>query len=124
MPETRNPQVTLTVTRRAEWNKQPVLNEYQGPMEAPMAQEQQDAFKALIGDGKARVTVSREMGESDYGSGGKVFVSVSVECDQSQPFIQAAIEGAKNLAEYFVPLHWAEFREKLVTMGVMKAMGR
>jgi hypothetical protein len=74
MTETINPQVTLTVIRRGEHNKQPVLNEYVGPMEAPMDQNQQDAFKALIGDGLGRATVSREMGESDYGNGGKVFV--------------------------------------------------
>lgn len=122
MNEIVNPQVTLAVTWRAEQNHIPVLNEYQGPMEAPMSQEQQDCFKALIGDGQFRVTLSRELGESDYGTGGKVFLSLSGVCDQSQPYIEAMVEGLRGHGEFLVEQHWASFRERLVAMGLMKAV--
>jgi hypothetical protein len=59
--------------------------------EAIMSQEQQDRYKALIGDGLSKVTVASELAEKDYGSGGSVVVSVTLTCDQSEPIIGAAI---------------------------------
>jgi hypothetical protein len=92
---------------------------YEG--EVKMSQEQQDAYTGLIGDGKASVTVSRELSESDYGNGGKVFVSVSLTVDQSQAAINQGIHLANQVAEGATFHYHSVMREQLTQRGLLKA---
>ena len=79
-----------------------------------------DALKALIGDGNSRVTVSREMGEADYGNGGKVFVAVSLTCDQSMQSVETATQWAKYLADKYATEQVGELRQRLVNLGIIR----
>ncbi len=85
-----------------------------------MTQQQQDVYKSLIGDGQARVSVGREMSESDYGSGGKAFVSVSLACDQSANGISGAINLASQVADFFVTEHHKQVKQRCIEMGLLK----
>jgi hypothetical protein len=91
---------------------------YEG--EVSMSQAQQDYYKNLLGDQNASVTVSRELSESNYGNGGKVFVSITLTCDQSVPVMLTAIEYAKGLAEETVWKHHTELRNQLQTKGLIR----
>lgn len=88
--------------------------------EVPMSQAQQDAYKGIIGDGNAKVTLSRELSESSFGNGGKVFVSVTLTCDQSQQGLSAAVSLAQSCADHFIWQHHAELRNQLVSRGILK----
>lgn len=91
---------------------------YEG--EAKMSQQQQDAYKALQGDKEASITVSREMSEADYGNGGKVFVSVTLRCDQSGPVINQTIGLAHQIAEGAVLHYHGLMRSQLEQRGLLK----
>jgi hypothetical protein len=100
-------------------NKKPVSHDvYEG--EVIMSQQQQDYYKQLIGDGKASVTTSREISESSFGSGGKVFVSVTLICDQSMQGVASAIEHARSMAEAKAWEHHAALRDQLIQRGILK----
>lgn len=88
--------------------------------EVQMMSHQVDYYKQLIGDGQASVTVSRELSESNYGSGGKVFISITLTCDQSAQGLESAIAFAKNLAEDKAWSHHAELRNQLVQKGLLR----
>lgn len=90
---------------------------YEG--EAHMSQQQADAYKALIGDGKARVTVSKELSESDYGNGGKIMVSVSLTCDQSYNAVNGAISLANQVATYWADQHHGEMKQLITAKGIV-----
>ena len=64
--------------------------------ELPMSQQEADQIKALLGDGKASVSISKGIGDLNYGSGGNVRVTVTLTCDQSV----AGVEGAKAWASH------------------------
>lgn len=83
-----------------------------------VSQEQADGYKALVGDGLARVTVSKELSESTYGNGGKVMVSVSLTCDQSQGGVNTAITYADRLASYWVDQHHGTMKQLLAQKGI------
>ena len=91
---------------------------YEG--EARMSQEQQDAYKQLIGDGMAKVTVSQELSESDYGNGGKVMVAMTLTCDQSQAAVNSAIGWAKHMVDAKAWEHLTLLKQQLVQRGVLK----
>lgn len=88
--------------------------------EVPMSAQQQDWYKSIIGDGKASVTASKELSESDYGNGGKVFVSVTLTVDQSQGCIDAGITGAKALADSKAWEAHAEMKQQLHQRGILR----
>lgn len=88
--------------------------------EAPMSEAQQDQYKAVIGDAQARVSVGRDMSEMDYGSGGKVFISVSLVCDQSQAGISYAVGLAAQMADYFVEQHYQQMRSRCHAIGLLE----
>jgi len=88
--------------------------------EAPMSQEQQDYYKNIIGDGQGRVSVGRDMSEMDYGSGGKVFVSVSLVCDQSAGGLSSAINLAAQMADSFIVYHHQQMKERCIQIGLLK----
>ena len=101
-------------------NKQWVDHEvFEG--EARMSQEQQDYYKQLIGDGQASVTVSRELSEGDFGNGGKTFVSITLTCDQSGPFLTTATEYAKSLAESKCWEYHGMLKQQLLAKGILKS---
>lgn len=88
--------------------------------EVPMTQQQQDAYKTMIGDGKAEVTASREISEADYGRGGKCFVSIKLTVDQSQAGLEAGEAWAKAFVTQKVWESHEEMRNQLVQRGVIK----
>jgi hypothetical protein len=82
--------------------------------------QQLDSYKGLIGDGKGRITVSKEISESDFGKGGKTMVSISLTCDQSHPAINAAVNMADQLATYWANVHHDNLRNFLHQKGVLR----
>jgi hypothetical protein len=88
--------------------------------EVPMSVEQQDAYKQIIGDGQAKVTVSKELSEADYGNGGKVFVSVTLTCDQSATGLTSGLTWAKWLADNKVWEAHAEMKAQLLQKGILR----
>lgn len=118
MAEISLPHSKLLVTRRADKNKVEVLYEVL-ETEVPMSAAQQDAYGQIVGDGNAKITVSREVSEGSYGSGGKVFVAITLTCHQGQQYIDAAVNMAKQLADFYAEQHWNELKQKLVQMGIL-----
>lgn len=117
--ELKLPHTALTVRRVYIRNKTELESEIlEG--EVPMSQEQQDQYKAVIGDGLARVSVGRDLSESDYGSGCKAFVSVSLVCDQSASAINYAVSLADQMATFYVEKHLNEARQRCYGMGLLK----
>lgn len=88
--------------------------------EARMTQEQQDHYKHLIGDGRARIGVHADLAEKDYGSGGGITVTVSLTCDQSEPIVKQAIALAHQIAEGAAWYYQAQLKEKLLRNGILK----
>lgn len=91
---------------------------YEG--EVRMSQEQQDQYKALIGDGLGKVTIAREVSESNYGQGGRVFVSVTLSCDQSESGLGQALALANRIAEGTVWHYHSLLKTELVRRGILK----
>jgi hypothetical protein len=91
---------------------------YEG--EVPMADQQQVNLKAIIGDGLAKVTASKEVSEKDYGKGGSVHVSVTLTCDQSISIIDNAAMLASTLATKYASEQYAELRAQLVSLGLIQ----
>ena len=91
---------------------------YEG--EVRMTQEQQDQYAWALGDGNASVTVGRELSESDYGNGGKVFVSVTLKCGQNSTQIEYALQLAKKLSELRAWEAHQEMKNQLVERGILK----
>lgn len=59
----------------------------------------QDALERLVGDGRAKVTCSIGLKDSNYGSGFEAFCSVQLTCNQDRASVQAAHGMAQELAE-------------------------
>ncbi len=113
------PLATLTVRRVYVQNKNEIDSEI-SEGEAPMSEQQQDQYKGIIGDGQARVAVGRDMSEMDFGSGGKVFISVSLACDQSATGISWAAGLAAQMADYFVEQHYQQMKQRCINLRLLK----
>lgn len=61
-----------------------------------------DAYKKVLGDGLAKVSVSMDISMKDYGSGGSAMAAVTLTCGQSEDEIREAQEMARALALEFV----------------------
>ena len=61
-----------------------------------------DILKDLVGDRAARVTVSKDMKDSDFGTGFGAFVTVSLACDQSDQGVRDGFFMADGLSDEFV----------------------
>lgn len=85
-----------------------------------MSQEQQDRYKAIIGDGLAKVTVGADFSEKDYGNGGGVMVSVALTCDQSEAATRTAIALANEIASNYAWHYRCQLKQQLVQAGVLK----
>jgi len=102
-------------------NKQPRpdLGEvYEG--EVPMSDQEAAGLKGLLGDMNSKVTVSRELGKMDYGNGGKVFVSVTLTCDQSEEGAASAASWANHLADKYVTEYYQVMETKLAQLGLVQ----
>lgn len=90
--------------------------EFEGEIE--MSQQQQDFYKSLIGDGMARITVSKELSEMSFGNGGKTMVSISLTCDQSGAAVNGAAVLADQLAVYYLSQHFDQMRGIVAQKGI------
>lgn len=88
--------------------------------EVEMDPQQQDYYRGIIGDAKASVTASRTLSHKDYGSGGDVFVSVTLTCGQTGQEISSAIDLAKQMAEWKAWQHLEELKTQLVQRGILR----
>ena len=61
-----------------------------------------DMLKGLDDTGAARVTISMEMKDNDYGRGFGAFASVSLACRQDKDTVEQAYAEASDLAAAFV----------------------
>jgi hypothetical protein len=61
-----------------------------------------DRLAELIGDGDARISVSMELKDSDFGTGFGAHVSVSLACAQEESSMNEAAELAMDLASTYV----------------------
>lgn len=119
MQVVREPLTRLVVHLRYIQNKVEVGHDlFEG--EVSMTQQQADAYKQMVGDGKASVTASAELSESDYGNGGKVFVSVTLTVDQSQQGIETGIAWAKHMAQQKAWEAHAELKNQLQVKGILR----
>lgn len=113
------PHTAMVVRRVYVRDKQEIGSEI-SEGEVPMTQQQQDHYKSIIGDGQARITVGRDLSDTDYGSGGKAFVSVSLTCDQSSAGISGAIQLAQQMADYYIEQHLGQVRQKCYQLQLLK----
>lgn len=99
--------------------ERPDLGEvYEG--EVSMADQQEAGLKGLLGDEKSKITVSRELSEMDYGNGGKVFVSVTLTCDQQESVLEVAGQWANHLAGKYSEEYYGVMKQKLAQLGIVK----
>ena len=76
-----------------------------------------DEIKKLVGDGEARVAVSVDLSDKDFGSGFGTHVTVSLTCDQNSDTLDDAFVIAKALAADYAEQAYEEaedlFRKKM-----------
>ena len=78
--------------------------------------EMTDELKDIIGDGRAKVTISRDIAEKSFGRGGSLFVSVTLSVDQSHENVAKGIELAKHYAEETIEAQFGPYLEKLIKL--------
>jgi hypothetical protein len=88
--------------------------------EVPVADQQNYRLADIVGNGLAKVTVGREMSKNDYGTGGKVFVSVTITCNQDDALVEYAKKCASALAERYVVEEYNSFQQTLYQNGLVK----
>jgi hypothetical protein len=76
----------------------------------PFSEELMDEMKDLIGDGKARASVSCDMSAKEYGNGAGVSVTLSVSVNQTEADLAEAIKRLGARARAFA-------KEQLVLAG-------
>lgn len=84
-----------------------------------MSQQQADQYKAIIGDGLAKVSVGRDLGEKDFGSGGGVIVNVTLTCDQSEGKLNEALRLAHTLSDQACWYYQQQLKKQLVEAGIL-----
>lgn len=84
-----------------------------------MSQQQADKYKAIIGDGLGRVSVGRDLGEKDFGSGGGVIVNITLTCDQSEGGLNAAIRLAHELSDQACWYYQGQLKKQLLEAGIL-----
>lgn len=109
------PKMTIHARARGPGN-----NHYVFEGDAPMSQEQQDKYAAVIGNGLAKVNVGRDLGEKDFGSGGGVIVNISLTCDQSEVALNQAISLAHQLADQACWYYHQQLKQQLLQAGILQ----
>lgn len=102
----------LKVNRTFKSNKELTNDTWEGELEVD-TEEEQDRLKRLIGDANAKVTISREISEKDFGNGGSLFVSVTLTVDQSHKGISEGVELAKYYAESTALAQFEDYQKEL-----------
>lgn len=85
-----------------------------------MTQPEQDAYKRLMGDEGASVTAGREVSEMHFGSGGKVFASITLTVDQSTEGIETGYAWANHFVDKKIWEAHAELKAQLLQHGILK----
>lgn len=106
------PQITIVL--RGEGSERSLISE--GDLD--MSAEEQTQLKSIIGDGLAKVTVSKELSHKDYGNGGSVFVAITLTCDQSPEIIDYAAKAASHHVEKNVVEHHNNLKQTLDQLGI------
>ena len=88
--------VEITISRGD--SKEVVRYNYQG--EVP--KELMDAYQSVLGNAQARVSVSGDMADKEYGNGVGSMVTVTLSCNQDQQTLLQAIELAGSMARWAV----------------------
>lgn len=105
-------QAWATVTREGQPD-----NHFTFTGEVP--QQIMDSFQQVLGDSKARVSVSVDMGIKEFGTGASGMVTVSLSCGQDQNTIQQAISLAGGAAKWYAN-HWRGEAEQEVNRLVQE----
>jgi len=117
--QVRGPQVRIHYETRIKIGKidRPELSGvFEG--ELPMSDTEQDAMKALIGDGNGSVSIRRSLGEMAFGNGGNCSATVTITCDQSQAAVEAAAGWASYFAGQVAEEELAKVREQVLRLGI------
>ncbi len=97
----------------------PDLNRvYEG--EVPLADQQQYNLAGLVGNGKAEVTVTKDMSAKDFGQGGGVYVSVKLTCDQADQYVDYAARTAGAIASKHLVEQYTEHVRMLQNQGLIR----
>lgn len=76
-----------------------------------------DAYKEVVGDGQASVTVGTDMGLKDFGNGATATVFVKLTCGQDQQSLNRAAELATGLA-----IHYADQARSMAETRLQQAV--
>lgn len=90
------------------------------PITNESLQMARDELRRLLGDENAKVAMSANMGESDYGTGYGVHVTVTLTCDQSVEKVEEAMEVAKGIALEQLQISFAEAQEMFEDTELLK----
>ena len=83
-----------------------------------MSAEEQNQIGALLGDGKASVSIRRTLGEMTYGNGGNCSATVTITCDQNPEAIKAAQNWASYFAETVLEEEITKVRAQVQRLGI------
>lgn len=78
-----------------------------------LPKELMDAYQQVAGDGKARVSVSTDMGVKTFGNGASAMVNVSLTCNQDATTMQQALELAAQMGRFYAAKYQKEAEEEL-----------
>jgi len=113
-----HPKTRMVIHARTR-GKEELHELYEG--EAKMSDQQQvDYLKSILGDEKARVSVSCDLGEKDFGSGGGISVTVTLTCDQNTTVVSSAIVLAQQLANNHAWFYHQQMKQHLLQAGILK----
>jgi len=84
--------------------------------EGPVPEKIMDAYKMVVGDGLAKVSVSADFSLKEYGAGVSSMASVSLTCGQDEASIRQAAVLAGELARDFAQEHAAAAHSELKSL--------
>lgn len=64
-------------------------------------EEYMQRVKSLVGDGKAKISISTEMSMKDFGTGASAMCTITLTCDQSESAIEEAAQLAGGMARHY-----------------------
>lgn len=83
-----------------------------------------DRFESLVGNALARVSVSKDMGIKDFGTGASAMVTVSLTCNQDEITLSRTAELAAGAAGYFASKFRGEAEVELQRVIEQKKQGQ
>lgn len=92
-----DPKIVVTTEATSKDKGQRILAQYQMDLK-DIERNVMDQIQQLVGDGKARVTVSADFGVKEFGTGASAMCSVSLTCNQDLQTIEQAAKLAGDLA--------------------------